>query len=493
MRHLLLLWFSLSLVACGLSPALPTSIAPDGIVNQVASLSTPAAPVTAPSILMPDPSQPLVNPSYDLIAYPQDEVPLLSDTPYAISGTAGNRRTETETGLIMPSVDSEILALLNEVSPQNLQTYVQTLTGFGTRHALSETLADSYGIGAARRWLVSEFERVGRGRIQILIDEFTLDPARSAGSTATQQNIIAALPGNDNTTGAIVVMAHYDSRTTDPFDGQNPAPGANDNASGVALLLEMARLMSSRTWNRTILFIAFAAEELETQGSHHFLTNWLNQGGQIDFAINNDVVGGHAGIEPIVRVFSPGPDSSPSRQFARYLSYLNAIYFPEFQVILENAADRPHRYGDQREFIAAGVPSLRLTEVDEDETIHHSDRDTFDRLDYTYMTQIARLNLVLLAHLALVSAPTEPPVLTPLAEPGSYQITWAGTPAAASYILAFRRPATMTYEVLYYATSEQAGHITLNSPETAYIFSLAIVDSSGHPGVFSPEINLINP
>lgn len=84
---------------------------------------------------------------------------------------------------------------------------------------------------------------------------------------------------------------------------------------------------------------------------------------------------------------------------------------------------------------------MRLTEVDEDETIHHSDRDTFDRLDYTYMTQIARLNLVLLAHLALVSAPTEPPVLTPLAEPGSYQITWAGTPAAASYILAFRRPA----------------------------------------------------
>ncbi len=402
---------------------------------------------------------------------------------------SGETIVSAQPGQVTPQVDPAIAELLNEVSRQNLQAYVQTLTGFGTRHAFSETQSDTFGIGAARRWIFSELETVGRGRLQVSYQDFTLNPASSGGFSVPQQNIIATLPGNGSYPGTIVMTAHYDSRNIDPFDGQITAPGATDNASGVAILLEVARLMSSRTWNQTVIFIAFAAEELQTQGSRHFVTSSFSTGLQIDFVLNNDIVGGRAGVAQAVRVFSQGPDLSVSRQFARYFHYLNSLYSPNFQVILEDAEDRPQRYSDHREFFAVGIPALRLTEVDEDATVQHTSRDTFERLDYDYMSQIARLNLVVLANLAGAPARAPAPTLAPMADPGAYLLNWTKDNAAAGYVLSFRRPGVMHYEAFYYVTAEQAGNIALNGldPQATYAFSLAALDANGRLGGFSPE------
>lgn len=305
---------------------------------------------------------------------------------------------------VVPAVDPDIMALVNEVSRQNLQVYVQTLEGFGTRHAFSDTQSETFGIGATRRWLYREFETIGRGHLQVQYQDFTLNPASSGGFAVPQQNIIATLPGNGTYPGVIVLMAHYDSRNLNPFDGRTrpPVPLIMLLVSGGSLL-EAARLMSTRTWNQTVMFVAFAAEELQTQGSRHFITNSFGNGLQIDFALNSDIIGGHAGVSPSVRVFSPGPDLSVSRQFARYYHYINSLYFPNFQVILEDAEDRPQRYSDHREFFAVGIPALRLTEPDEDPNIQHTSRDTFERLDYDYMAQIVQANVVVLADLTYTS------------------------------------------------------------------------------------------
>ena len=169
---------------------------------------------------------------------------------------------------ITPAVDPEIEALVNAVSEQQLVAYVQTLEGFGTRNTFSETQRDDFGIGAARRWIHDEFLRVNGGALQVEYEDFV---ANIDGRQTNQRNVIATLPGIGNHPGAIVLMAHYDSRHIEPNDGGSRAPGADDNASGGALLLELARLMSSRPWNQTIIFAAFAAEEQGTHGSRYFV------------------------------------------------------------------------------------------------------------------------------------------------------------------------------------------------------------------------------
>jgi len=425
----------------------------------------------------------------------QEALTAAQDQPVSTGGSGGSvgiGSVPGQTAQVVPAVDPDIQALLNEVSAQNLQAYVQTLEGFGTRHPFSDTQSETYGIGAARRWIFQEFETVGRGRLQVRYEDFTLNPASSGGFAMPQQNVIATLPGNGTYPGVIVMMAHYDSRNVDPFDGQIAAPGATDNASGVAILLEVARLMSSRTWNQTVVFAAFAAEELQTQGSRYFVTASFSNNLQIDFALNNDIVGGQINSTQSIRVFSPGPDLSVSRQFARYFHYVNRLYLPEFQVIVEDAEDRPQRYSDHREFFAVGIPALRLTETEEDGTVQHTSRDTFDRLNFAYMSQVARLNLVALANLAGAPARPAAPAFAPMATPGTYLLTWTKDPAAAGYVFSFRRPGVPYYEAFYYVTAEQAGNVLLSGldSQASYAFSMAALSPTGRLGGFSPEILL---
>lgn len=388
---------------------------------------------------------------------------------------------------VVPAVDPALNDLMNAVSRQQLVAYVQTLEGFGTRNTFSETQRDDFGIGAARRWIRDEFERVGGGRLEVRFEDFTVN---IAGRTSNQRNVIATLPGSGEYQGVVVLMAHYDSRTYDPMDGIGRAPGATDNASGVAVMLEVARLMSSRSWNQTVVFVALAAEEQGTFGSRYFVQNMMLEGRIIDAAINNDIVGGRPGIPHYIRLFAPDPDSSPPRQLARYMDLIGGLYLPAFRIDIQPTLDREGRYGDHREFVNAGLAAVRLTESVEDFSVQHTGQDTSDRLDYDYLTTVAQLNLVTLTNLAGAPARPPSPSVAPMAQPGSFILTWPRDPQAAGYLIAFRPVGQDSYEPFRYVSALQAGNIALTGfdSQTRYAISLAALDSAGRVSYFSPEV-----
>jgi hypothetical protein len=385
------------------------------------------------------------------------------------------------------AIDPDIEALMNAVSQQQLLAYVQTLESFGTRNTFSETQRDDYGIGAARTWIFEEFTRVNSGALQVAYDDF---PANINGIVTNQRNVIATLPGVGNYQGIVVLIAHYDSRGADPYDGIGPAPGATDNASGVAVLLELARLLSARPWNQTIIFAAFAAEEQGTFGSRHFVQNMMLDGRIFDAAVVSDIVGGRPGIPQSIRIFSPGPETTNSRQLARYIDLVGGLYLPTFRVDVVDAFDREGRYSDHREFINAGVAAVRMTESEEDFSLQHTGLDRSELLDYSYLRQVAQLNLVAAANLAGSPAPPTVPTVAPMADPGAYILSWLPDPLAAGYAISFRPVGYTEYEPFYYVNSSQAGNVALTGldPFTTYAVSLAAVDNSGRISTFSPEV-----
>jgi hypothetical protein len=380
---------------------------------------------------------------------------------------------------------------MNAVSEQQLTAYIQTLENFGTRNTFSETQRDDYGIGAARRWIHDEFMRINGGALQVAYDDF---PANIDGLVTNQRNVIATLPGTGDHPGAIVLMAHYDSRPIDPNDGSSPAPGADDNASGVALLIELARLLSSRPWNQTIIFAAFSAEEQGTYGSRHYVQNKMLEGRIFDAAIDNDIVGGRPGIPQSIRVFSPGPDTNSSRQLARYLDLLGGLYLPTFRVDIIDSLDREGRYSDHREFINAGIPGVRLTESEEDRANQHSGGDTSDKIDYSYLRQVAQLNLAVVANMAGAPPPPPAPAVAPMADPGSYVINWLPDPQVGGYAISFRPVGSEEYPPFRFVSAAEAGNVALTDldPQTTYALSLAAIDASGRISGFSQEI-LVGP
>ncbi|MEW5989470.1 MAG: M28 family metallopeptidase, partial [Chloroflexota bacterium] len=435
-----------------------------------------------------------LNAACAILGEPQrPDIPTPPPTAPPVSFTINSAELVTDpVGSITPQADPDIEALVNAVSQQQLLAYVQTLEGFGTRHTLSETQRDDWGIGAARRWLHSEFERVGGGRLEVTYDDF---PVFFNGLETNQQNVIATLPGVGPHAGVFMMMAHYDSRTIDAADGGNRAPGANDNASGVAAVLEAARLLSSRTWNQTIIFAAWAAEEQGTFGSRHFVQDRLLSGAVIDAALNNDIVGGRLGLPQAVRLFSPGPDTSPSRQLARYMNLITGLYVPTFALQLEDALDREGRYSDHREFVNAGVAGMRITEVQEDPNRQHNAQDTAEAIDYNYLAQVVRLNVATLANLAGAPPPPPVPTVAPMANPGSFIVSWSPDPLAAGYAISFRPVGSADYAPFYYVNALDAGNVALTNldPNVAYAVSLAALDTSGRISAFSSETIIQSP
>lgn len=392
---------------------------------------------------------------------------------------------------IVPAIDPQIAQLINSVSQQSLFAYVQQMENFGTRHTLSPADRSDYGIGAAREWLFNEFVRVGSGRMRVEFDTFQAN----VGTRVTeQQNIVATLPGDGTYPGVIILMAHYDSRTVDPLDGSSFAPGANDNASGVALLLETARLLSAYEWPQTIIFLATAVEEQQTQGSRHFATSRMLAGWQIDAVLNFDIVGGRPGVPQYVRVFANGNVDDHHMQMARYLNYIGGLYLPTFGTSVINSLDRDGRYGDQREFVNVDVTALRITESIEDVDLQHNARDRAERLDYGYLAQVTRLAVATTANLIGVPAVPGQPTIAPMGEPGSYLLTWFPDPDVAGYAISFRPVESNNLPPLRFVSLREAGNVALTGldPNTTYAVSMAALSENGRLGQFTREV-IINP
>ncbi|MGB1250324.1 MAG: M20/M25/M40 family metallo-hydrolase [Candidatus Promineifilaceae bacterium] len=389
---------------------------------------------------------------------------------------------------IEPSRDPDTIALMNNASSQQLIAYVQALQDFGTRNSFSETQREDFGIGAARRWIFSEFERVGSGRLEVRFEDFPF--SFEDGFPTTQRNVVATLPGVSDYPGVIVIGAHYDTRLVSATDGINLAPAADDNGSGVAMILELARLMSSRTWNQTIVFVAFAAEEQKTAGSRYFVQNGLINGMQIDHAISADTVGGRVGIPQSLRVFAENIPRSLSGQTVRYAQYLNQLYMPEFPLTVINALDRDGRYGDQREFVNAGIGAIRITESIENPDLLNCPCDTWEKLDYEYLRKVVQVNLVMFSNWAGAPKPPPTPSVAPMAQEGTYLVTWNKDLQAAGYAVSFRSLDALALPPLRYVSSAEAGNTIFSDldPLGVYAVSIAPISASGRLGGFSKEI-----
>ncbi len=387
---------------------------------------------------------------------------------------------------IVPAIDPEVADLINAVSQQQLTAYVQTLENFGTRNSFSSVDREDHGVGAAKRWIFDEFQRVGNGRLQVNYDDFLLS---YNGKTAEQSNIVATLPGTGPGDGVIIVMAHYDNRSVDETDGFSRASGANDNGSGVALLLETARVMSSREWNQTIMFIAMAAEEQGTFGSRHFAQNAFLDNLNILAVINYDAVGGRAGIPQLARLFAQDLRQSPAGEIGRFYEYIAGHYLPTFPVVILDALDREGRYGDHREFVHLGMPAVRVMESEEDPDLLNSMLDTWSLIDYDYHQKFVQLNVAFLANAAGAPPPPVQPTIVALANPGTFLLTWPVEPGVAGYAISFRPVNSATYEPFRFVRAEKAGNVVLTGydPDTAYAVSMAALNESGRLGLFTPE------
>lgn len=390
---------------------------------------------------------------------------------------------------VVPTVDPAIERLITEVSQQQLMAYVRQLEGFGTRNAFSDTQSETFGIGATRRWIFNEFVRVGNGRLTVEFQDF---PLSYAGYQAAQSNVVATLPGKGD--GIVLVMAHYDSRPPDVTDGFSRSAGANDNGSGVALLLETARVMSSRDWNQTIVFLATSAEEQGSFGARYFAENAFLDSKQIISVLNYDSVGGRAGIPQNARLFASDFLTSVHGALGRYYEYVSGLYLPTFPVMIYDALDREGRWGDQREFVAAGFPAIRIVESMEDPDLLNSNRDTWSLIDYSYLQRMAQINVAVVANLAGGPAQPAPPLITAMAEPGAFLLTWPVAPDAIGYAISFRPAGSAYYPTFRFVKAIHSGNVALTGldPNTTYAVSIAALNERGLIGGFSTE-QLVGP
>jgi hypothetical protein len=423
--------------------------------------------------------------------------------------------------------DPQIATALKQISPKQIQASIEKLVSFQTRLTLSaqdaESIAAGHGIGAAREWIKSEFERYSKdcgGCLEVKTDVFTEQPMSRIPKPTVLTNVYAVLKGADPEAAKriVLVTGHYDSRNSDTFDVSGAAPGANDDASGTAVSLECARILSKLKFPGTIIFLTVAGEEQGLNGSTHFAKMAKSEAWNVQAVLNNDIVGGDRSPHQdtgIVRVFSEGvpiaasdadlktirglggENDSSSRQLARYVAQAARTYDTGIKPMLVFRLDRYLRGGDHYSFNQQGFTAVRFTEYRENYARQHQNIRTENGVEYgdlpkfvnfDYVAGVARTNAATLASLA--SAPAPPNnlrILTKDLENDS-TFTWDPSPGASDYEVLWR--ATTSPEWEHAQLAGRATRITLPLSKDNVIFAVRSVDDQGHrslPVVPQPE------
>jgi hypothetical protein len=405
-----------------------------------------------------------------------------------------------------------------EVSPDRLLADVTALVGFGTRHTLSETQSETRGIGAARRWTEREFRRISSECGNCL--EIALPADRVTGPRIPEPvevvNVVAIQRGTSDPNRVIIISGHIDSRVSDVMDFTSDAPGANDDASGVAAVLEAARVLSKHRFDATLVYAVLSGEEQGLFGGRILADYAKAQGWVVEANLNNDIVGnsqGQSGVRDTtrVRVFSEGTKTvetiaqadrrrynggevdSSSRNLARYVDGIADRYLTNFDVDMIYRTDRFGRGGDQVEMLRAGFPAVRISEGAENYDHQHQDLrtengivygDTIDEMDFDYLGQVARPNIATMA--ALANAPMVPSGVTIAgAVRPDTTLTWTAAPGAAGYRVWWRSTTAPQW-----THSRWAGNATslvlAGIPIDDYFFGVSAVSEDGYesPVVF---------
>jgi len=340
--------------------------------------------------------------------------------------------------------DEKITSMISQISAENLEKYVRKLVSFETRHSLSTRTNQEKGIGAACNWVKSQFEsfaKVSNGRLIVKLDSFFVEPdGRRITRKILMTNPMAILKGTDpNDNRVFIVGGHIDSRATEANDSTSTAPGANDDASGVAAVMELARVMSKYEFPATIIFVAFSGEEQGLYGATHLAKKAKEENWNLVAMLNNDMIGNSFSNETFlkdnmqVRVFSEGvpfyetdemknlrqstnqENDSRSRQLARYIKEIGERYVDQLEIKLVYRNDRFLRGGDHTPFNRQGFTAIRFCEMNENYDHQHQNirkengiqyGDLPEFVDYEYARKITAVNLAVLANLAF--APAQP-------------------------------------------------------------------------------------
>ena len=425
------------------------------------------------------------------------------------------------------ATDPRIAGALKDVSADKIQANIARLVKFGTRSTLSAqdpaSIAPGRGIGAAREWIKSEFEHYSNdcgGCLEVKTDSFTKEPADRVPKPTQITNVYAVLKGSDAEAAKhiVLVTGHYDSRNSQNDNITDDAPGANDDASGTAVSMECARVLSKLKFPGTIIFLTVAGEEQGLYGSEHFAQMAKQQGWNLEAVLNNDIVGGNKGpgqVSTVVRVFSEGvpiasddkqlkqirnlggESDSTSRELARYISEVGGVYDAGLKPLLIFRVDRYLRGGDHYSFNEQGFAAVRLTDYREDFTRQHQTirtengieyGDVLKHVDFDYVAGVARLNAATLASLASAPpAPSNVKLVTAKLDNDS-TLKWNASPGASGYEVIWRATTNPEWE-----HSQNVGNVTtatLKVSKDNVIFGIRAVDNEGHrslPVVPVPE------
>ena len=435
-----------------------------------------------------------------------------------ISLVLNNSNAQTASRRSAQSRNRTITNIVREIDAKNIERTIRQLVSFGTRNTLSEQNDPKRGIGAARDWLYAEFLKAAEasgGRMTVEKQSFEQPKAARVPQPTELTNIVATLKGTqpESASRIYVVSGHYDSMCSSPTDAKCDAPGANDDASGTAAVLEVARVMSKYKFDATIVFMTVPGEEQGLLGSAHYAEDAKQKAVNIDAMFTNDIIGNTLGGNGVrdrgtVRVFSEGVPSnetaaeatvrrsvggendSASRQLARFIKETGESYVPQMKVMLVYRRDRYGRGGDHNPFLERGFPAVRFTEVNEEYKHQHQNvrvengvqyGDLPEFVDFAYIANVARVNAASLAMLALApSRPQNVNILTARLS-NDTDLKWDANkePDIAGYEIVWRDTTSPVW-----TNSKAVGNVTSftmkGMSKDNYFFGVRAVDKDGN-------------
>ena len=427
-----------------------------------------------------------------------------------------------------PATDSRIYDIVSSVDASRIEADIRTLAGFGTRNTLSDTVSTTRGIGAARRWIKNEFDEISRacgGCLEVFYHRTLLSADQSSriSEDVWIVNVVAIKRGSEHPDRFVMMSGDIDSRASNGFDGETDAPGANDNASGMAGTIEAARMLSAYNFSSSIIFAGLSGEEQGLYGGRFLAEHAIEKGWDIAAFLNNDMIGNIEGVDGVIenntfRIFSeatPATDTEddyrrrrfyggevdgPSRQLARYVATIADLYIPNLDPILIYRLDRFGRGGHHRPFNDSGFAGVRIMETHENYTRQHQDirvedgiayGDVIEGVNFDYASKLTAVNAASLASLAW-----GPP------GPKEVKIGGAVRPAAVLEWEAVEHRDLAGYKVYWRETtaprwtnSKFIGDVTEHTFHGLvidnYLFGVSAVDSSGNESPVSYPTSLI--
>lgn len=432
-----------------------------------------------------------------------------------LAGHAGSASAQSFSRLDPAALD----AAAAEVSPESLKADLTRLVRFGTRHTASEVKSDKRGIGAARRWVESEFKVLATacgGCLEIALPAETFTSDRLPLPTEVV-NVLAIQRGTSDPSRVIIISGHIDSRVSDVLDFKSDAPGANDDGSGTVAVLQAARVLSKRKFPATLVYAVLSGEEQGLFGGKILADTAKAKGWRVEAVLNNDIIGNTEGSNGAVnstrvRVFAEGTKAtetpeqanrrrynggevdSPARNLARFLDRLAAERLSNLDVAMIYRTDRFGRGGDQVRMLEAGFPAVRLSEGAEHYDRQHQDiryengrayGDTLDGVDFPYLAQVTRLNVMAMMALALAPSPPEGVRIEGAVKPDT-TVSWQPVPGAAAYRVWRRETPAPNWEISQTAPASATSLVLPGVVIDDWFFGVSAVSADGYesPVVF---------